>query len=161
METTDELPKRLAQRFLREVTHNHLKESKEQWPRRMQSYVPLFLFGSTIPRDCYYEGTYRERVYDDLSQTLDEMPIHAPFYHTVSDAARSSGNRCLSRKVRILKMIWNVRFLLRGGQRHLKLQVTGSIAEAAYEIPEDKAWGYLEPLKRCPTMGRIRCNHRI
>ena len=141
--TTDELPsegKRLAQ-LSSEVTHNHPEGIKGAMATADAIYMCRYFFGSNNPAEIkrrVKEHIEKEYGYD-LSQTLDEIRPTYRFNETCQDTVPQA----------IVAFLESL--ISRGGDSDTLAVITGSIAEAAYGIPEwikDKAYSYLdEPLK--------------
>ena len=160
--TTDELPsngKRLAQ-LSAEVTHNHPEGINGAMATADAIFMCRYYFGG-------YSGDYGEPINDNpteckrlikehieqeygynLSQTLDEIRPHYRFNETCQDTVPQAIIAFLE-STDFEDAIRNAISL--GGDSDTLAAITGSIAEAAYGIPEwikDKAYTYLdEPLK--------------
>ena len=153
--TTDELPsevKRLAQ-LSAEVTHNHPEGIKGAMATVDAIYMCRYFFGddsSDNPEELkkrIKEHIEKEYGYD-LSKTLDEIRPTYRFNETCQDTVPQAIVAFLE-STDFEDAIRNAISL--GGDSDTLAAITGSIAEAAYGIPEwikDKAYSYLdEPLK--------------
>lgn len=160
--TTDELPsevKRLAQ-LSAEVTHNHPEGVKGAMATSDAIFMCRYYFGG-------YSGDYGKPINDNpteckkrikehieqeygynLSQTLDEIRPTYRFNETCQNTVPQAIIAFLE-STDFEDAIRNAISL--GGDSDTLAAITGSIAEAAYGIPEwikDKAYSYLdEPLK--------------
>ncbi len=160
--TTDELPsevKRLAQ-LSAEVTHNHPEGIKGAMATSDAIFMCRYYFGG-------YSGDYGKPINDNpteckrlikehieqeygynLSQTLDEIRPTYRFNETCQDTVPQAIVAFLE-STDFEDAIRNAISL--GGDSDTLAAITGSIAEAAYGIPDwikDKAYTYLdEPLK--------------
>ena len=153
--TTGELPtegKRLAQ-LSSEVTHNHPEGVKGAMATADEIYMCRYFFGgdgSDNPAEVkrrVKEHIEKEYGYD-LSKTLDEIRPTYRFNETCQDTVPQAIVAFLE-STDFEDAIRNAISL--GGDSDTLTAITGSIAEAAYGIPErikDKAYSYLdEPLK--------------
>ena len=160
--TTEELPaevKRLAQ-LSSEVTHNHPEGIKGAMATADAIYMCRYFFGgyasdkgklnSVNPEEIkrrIKEHIEKEYGYD-LSKTLDEIRPTYRFNETCQDTVPQAIVAFLE-STDFEDAIRNAISL--GGDSDTLAAITGSIAEAAYGIPEwikDKAYSYLdEPLK--------------
>ena len=151
--TTVELPsegKHLAQ-LSSEVTHNHPEGVKGAMATADAIYMCRYFFGGNDnPADIkrrVKEHIEKEYGYD-LSQTLDEIRPTYRFNETCQDTVPQAIVAFLE-STDFEDAIRNAISL--GGDSDTLAAITGSIAEAAYGIPEwikDKACSYLdEPLK--------------
>ena len=160
--TTDELPfevKRLAQ-LSSEVTHNHPEGIKGAMATADAIFMCRYFFGGHAsdngqPNSVNPEEIKRrikehiEKEYGyDLSKTLDEIRPSYRFNETCQDTVPQAIVAFLESKD-FEDAIRNAISL--GGDSDTLAAITGSIAEAAYGIPEwitDKVYTYLdEPLK--------------
>ena len=158
--TTDELPsegKRLAQ-LSAEVTHNHPEGVKGAMATSDAIFMCRYYFGG-------YYGDYQQPINDNptvckrlikehieqeygynLSQTLDEIRPTYRFNETCQDTVPQAIVAFLE-STDFEDAIRNAISL--GGDSDTLAAITGSIAEAAYGIPEwiqDKAYSYLDEL---------------
>ena len=160
--TTEELPfevKRLAQ-LSSEVTHNHPEGIKGAMATADAIFMCRYFFGghagdngqsnSDNPEEikrCIKEHLEKEYGYD-LSKTLDEIRPTYRFNETCQDTVPQAIIAFLE-STDFEDAIRNAISL--GGDSDTLAAITGSIAEAAYGIPEwitDKVYTYLdEPLK--------------
>ena len=153
--TTDELPseaKRLAQ-LSSEVTHNHPEGIKGAMATADAIYMCRYFFGgdgSDNPADIkrrVKEHIEKEYGYD-LSKTLDEIRPTYRFNETCQNTVPQAIIAFLE-STDFEDAIRNAISL--GGDSDTLAAITGSIAEAAYGIPDwikEKAYTYLdEPLK--------------
>ena len=150
--TTGELPsegKRLAQ-LSAEVTHNHPEGIKGAMATADAIYMCRYFFGSDNPADIkrrVKEHIEKEYGYD-LSKTLDEIRPTYRFNETCQDTVPQAIVAFLE-STNFEDAIRNAISL--GGDSDTLAAITGSIAEAAYGIPEwitNKVYTYLdEPLK--------------
>ena len=160
--TTEELPaegKRLAQ-LSAEVTHNHPEGIKGAMATADAIFMCRYFFGgyasdkeepnSDNPEEikrCIKEHIEKEYGYD-LSKTLDEIRPTYRFNETCQDTVPQAIVAFLE-STDFEDAIRNAISL--GGDSDTLAAITGSIAEAAYGIPEwiqDKVYTYLdEPLK--------------
>ena len=150
--TTDELPsegKRLA-RLSSEVTQNHPEGVKGAMATADAIYLCRYFFGSNNPAEIkrrVKEHIEKEYGYD-LSKTLDEIRPTYRFNETCQETVPQAIVAFLE-STDFEDAIRNAISL--GGDSDTLAAITGSIAEAAYGIPEwikDKAYSYLdEPLK--------------
>lgn len=150
---TDELPsegKRLAQ-LSSEVTHNHPEGVKGAMATADAIFMCRYFFGrndnpAEIKRRVK-EHIEKEYGYD-LSKTLDEIRPTYRFNETCQETVPQAIVAFLE-STDFEDAIRNAISL--GGDSDTLAAITGSIAEAAYGIPEwikDKAYSYLdEPLK--------------
>ncbi|MFS9249372.1 ADP-ribosylglycohydrolase family protein [Streptococcus infantis] len=153
--TTDEFPsdgKRLAQ-LSAEVTHNHPEGIKGAMATADAIYMCRYFFGddgSDNPAEIKRRiKEHIEKDYGyDLSKTLDEIRPTYRFNETCQDTV-SQAIVVFLESTDFEDAIRNAISL--GGDSDTLAAITGSIAEAAYGIPEwikDKAYSYLdEPLK--------------
>ena len=150
--TTDELPsegKRLAQ-LSSEVTHNHPEGIKGAMATADAIYMCRYFFGSNNPAEVkrlIKEHIEQEYGYN-LSQTLDEI---CPTYH-FNETCQNTVPQAIIAFLESTDFEDAIRNAISlGGDSDTLAAITGSIAEAAYGIPEwikDKAYSYLdEPLK--------------
>ena len=160
--TTDELPsdgKRLA-RLSAEVTHNHPEGVKGAMATSDAIFMCRYYFGgycsdyeqpiNDYPTECKRRiKEYIEKEYGyDLSKSLDEIRPTYRFNETCQNTVPQAIIAFLE-STDFEDAIRNAISL--GGDSDTLAAITGSIAEAAYGIPEwikDKAYSYLdEPLK--------------
>ena len=153
--TTDEFPsdgKRLAQ-LSAEVTHNHPEGIKGAMATADAIYMCRYFFGddgSDNPAEIKRRiKEHIEKDYGyDLSKTLDEIRPTYRFNETCQDTVPQAIVAFLE-STDFEDAIRNAISL--GGDSDTLAAITGSIAEAAYGIPDwikDKAYTYLdEPLK--------------
>lgn len=150
--TTDELPsegKRLAQ-LSSEVTHNHPEGVKGAMATADAIYLCRYFFDSNNPAEIkrrVKEHIEKEYGYD-LSKTLDEIRPTYRFNETCQETVPQAIVAFLE-STDFEDAIRNAISL--GGDSDTLAAITGSIAEAAYGIPDwikKKAYTYLdEPLK--------------
>jgi len=153
--TTDELPsevKRLAQ-LSAEVTHNHPEGIKGAMATADAIFMCRYFFGAdgsdnpAVIKRRVKEHIEKEYGYD-LSKSLDEIRPTYRFNETCQDTVPQAIVAFLE-STDFEDAIRNAISL--GGDSDTLAAITGSIAEAAYGIPEwiqDKAYSYLdEPLK--------------
>ena len=160
--TTDELPsdgKRLAQ-ISAEVTHNHPEGIKGAMATSDAIFLCRYYFGGYCgdyeqpindhPTECKKRiKEYIEKEYGyNLSQSLDDIRSNYHFKETCQNTVPQAIIAFLE-STDFEDAIRNAISL--GGDSDTLAAITGSIAEAAYGIPDwikDKAYSYLdEPLK--------------
>ena len=151
---TDELPsevKRLAQ-LSSEVTHNHPEGIKGAMATADAIYMCRYFLGDGSDNPAEIKRRVKEHIEKeygyDLSKTLDEIRPTYRFNETCQDTVPQAIVVFLE-STDFEDAIRNAISL--GGDSDTLAAITGSIAEAAYGIPEwiqDKAYSYLdEPLK--------------
>ena len=153
--TTDELPsgaKRLAQ-LSSEVTHNHPEGIKGAMATADAIFMCRYFFGGDgVDNPAEIKRRVKEHIEKeygyDLSKTLDEIRPTYRFNETCQDTVPQAIVAFLE-STDFEDAIRNAISL--GGDSDTLAAITGSIAEAAYGIPEwikDEAFSYLdEPLK--------------
>ena len=141
---------RALARLSAEVTHNHPEGIKGAMATADAIFMCRYFFGSDNPADIkrrVKEHIEKEYGYD-LSKTLDEIRPTYRFNETCQDTVPQAIVAFLE-STDFEDAIRNAISL--GGDSDTLAAITGSIAEAAYGIPEwiqDKAYSYLdEPLK--------------
>ena len=153
--TTDELPsdgKRLSQ-ISAEVTHNHPEGIKGAMATADAIFMcRYFLGGNGVDNPAEIKRRIKEHIEKeyryDLSKSLDEIRPDYQFNETCQDTVPQAIIAFLE-STDFEDAIRNAISL--GGDSDTLAAITGSIAEAAYGIPDwikDKAYSYLdEPLK--------------